>query len=55
LEESLKALENDFEFLLKGGVFTEDLIQTWIEAKRKEIDEIRFIPHPKEFELYFDI
>ncbi|RMH08353.1 MAG: type I glutamate--ammonia ligase, partial [Aquificota bacterium] len=55
LEEALKALENDYEFLLKGGVFTEELIQLWIESKRKEIDEIRFIPHPKEFELYFDI
>ncbi len=54
LEEALKALESDYEFLLKGGVFTEDLIQAWIEAKRKEIDAIRFTPHPKEFELYFD-
>ena len=55
LEESLKELEKDYEFLLKGGVFTEEFIQLWIEAKREEIDQIRFIPHPKEFELYFDI
>ena len=55
LEEALNELEKDYEFLLKGGVFTEEFIQLWIEAKRAEIDEIRFIPHPKEFELYFDI
>jgi glutamine synthetase len=55
LEESLKALESDHEFLLKGDVFTEELLQVWVEAKRKEMDEIRFIPHPKEFEIYFDV
>ncbi len=55
LEEALNELENDYEFLLKGGVFTEEMIQLWIESKRAEIDEMRFIPHPKEFELYFDI
>ncbi len=55
LEEALNELENDYEFLLKGGVFTEELIQLWIETKRAEIDELRFTPHPKEFELYFDI
>ncbi len=55
LEESINELEKDYEFLLKGGVFTEEFIQLWIEAKRAEIDEMRFIPHPKEFELYFDI
>jgi len=55
LEESIKALENDYEFLLKGGVFTEEFIELWIESKKAEIDQLRFIPHPKEFELYFDI
>ncbi len=55
LEEALKALEKDYEFLLKGGVMSEEFIELWIESKRAEIDEIRFIPHPKEFELYFDI
>ncbi len=55
LEEALSELEKDYEFLLKGGVFTEEFIQLWIEAKRAEIDELRFTPHPKEFELYFDI
>ncbi|MCX8060795.1 MAG: glutamine synthetase, partial [Aquificaceae bacterium] len=55
LEEALKALEKDYEFLLKGGVFTEEFLELWISSKKKEVDEIRFIPHPKEFELYFDI
>ncbi len=56
LDESLKALHEDHEFLLKGGVFTDDAIETWIEYKREnEIDPIRLRPHPHEFELYFDI
>ena len=56
LEEVLQALEEDHEFLLKGGVFTQDLIDTWIEYKRKkENDAIRLRPHPYEFALYFDI
>jgi glutamine synthetase len=55
LDEALDALEADHEFLLKGGVFTEDLIQTWIEYKRKEeADAVRLRPHPWEFALYYD-
>ncbi|MDR5695005.1 MAG: type I glutamate--ammonia ligase [Armatimonadota bacterium] len=55
LEESLRALEEDHAFLLRGGVFTEDLIETWIAYKRrKEIDYIRLRPHPSEFYLYYD-
>ncbi len=56
LEEVLSALENDHKFLLKGGVFTEDLIESWLEYKRKkELDAVRLRPHPYEFALYFDI
>jgi len=56
LDEALEHLENDKEFLLKGGVFTEDVIDTWITYKRtREIDAIRLRPHPYEFNLYFDI
>ena len=52
---SLDALEADHEFLLKGGVFTEDLIHTWIEYKRnEEADQVRLRPHPWEFALYYD-
>ncbi len=56
LDEALSHLENDKDFLLKGGVFTEDVIETWITYKRtKEVDAIRLRPHPFEFNLYFDI
>jgi glutamine synthetase len=56
LPEVLDALEADHEFLLEGDVFTQDLIETWIDYKRKnEVDPIRFRPHPHEFEMYFDI
>jgi glutamine synthetase len=56
LPEVLDALEADHEFLLEGGVFTPDLIETWIDWKRaNEIDPIRLRPHPHEFELYYDI
>jgi glutamine synthetase len=55
LEEALDALEQDHEFLLKGGVFTEDLIRTWIDYKRaEEADQVRLRPHPWEFALYYD-
>jgi glutamine synthetase len=56
LSEALDALEKDHAYLLKGDVFTEDLIEVWIEYKRKrEVDPIRLRPHPYEFALYFDI
>ncbi len=52
----LNNLEEDHEFLLKGGVFTKDLIDTWIAFKRtQEVDYVRLRPHPAEFELYFDL
>ncbi|MDT7545701.1 MAG: glutamine synthetase, partial [Actinomycetota bacterium] len=56
LDEVLIALENDHEYLLEGGVFTPDLIETWIAYKREtEIDALRLRPHPYEFQLYYDI
>src|SRR5205809_126655 len=56
LDESLKALEADHDFLLKGDVFTPQLIERWIAYKRdKEITPLRMRPHPLEFSLYFDI
>ncbi|MFE9118081.1 type I glutamate--ammonia ligase [Streptomyces sp. NPDC007172] len=52
----LDALEADNEYLQAGGVFTSDLIETWIDYKRTaEIAPIQLRPHPHEFELYFDI
>jgi len=56
LTEALDALEADHEFLLRGGVFTEKLIEAWIDYKREhEVDPIRLRPHPYEFSLYYDI
>jgi glutamine synthetase len=55
LTEALEALKQDMDFLTEGGVFTKDFINTWIEWKNKEIDSLRLSPHPKEFELYYDI
>jgi glutamine synthetase len=55
LSEVLDALEKDNEFLLRGGVFTEDLIYTWIAYKReREVDPVALRPHPYEFFLYYD-
>ncbi|MEJ7651793.1 MAG: type I glutamate--ammonia ligase, partial [Nakamurella sp.] len=49
-------LEVDHDYLLEGGVFTSDLIETWIKIKREqEIDPIRLRPHPYEFALYYDL
>lgn len=56
LDVVLDALEKDHDFLLKGDVFTRDVVETWIEYKRKrEVDAIRLRPHPWEFALYFDV
>jgi len=55
LDEAIKALEKDHAFLLKGDVFTEDFIEMWIAAKRKEHDALRLRPHPYEFFLYYDV
>jgi glutamine synthetase len=56
LDAVLDRLEVDHDYLLDGGVFTSDLIETWIEYKRtNEIDPIRLRPHPHEFAMYYDI
>ena len=56
LEGALQALERDHEFLLKGDVFTEDVIETWINYKMEhEVQALRIRPHPYEFALYYDI
>lgn len=55
LEEALRALEADHEFLLRGDVFTPDVIETWVRHKRQhEIDPLQLRPHPYEFCLYYD-
>lgn len=56
LDEAIAALKKDHEFLLRGGVFTQDVIDMWIKYKsEREIDPVRLRPHPYEFYLYFDI
>ena len=56
LDEALKALEDDHKYLTKGGVFTPELIDLWIQYKTKnEADPVRMRPHPYEFHLYYDI
>jgi glutamine synthetase len=56
LEEVLDALESDHQWLLEGGVFTQDVIDTWLEYKRvHELEAVRLRPHPHEFALYYDI
>lgn len=54
LTKALDALEQDNEYLLSGGVFTEDLLESWIELKRREVDAVRVRPTPHEFELYYN-
>ncbi len=56
LDEALKALQEDHEYLMKGDVFTEDVIDTWINYKiEKEIKPMALQPHPFEFSLYYDV
>ena len=56
LDVALDALEGDHDFMLKGDVFTETLIERWISYKRtKEVDPIRMRPTPLEFQMYFDV
>jgi glutamine synthetase len=56
LEEALDALEDDHAFLMKGDVFTEELLENYVSYKRKfESDAVRLRPHPYEFALYYDI
>jgi glutamine synthetase len=56
LEDALDALQRDHAFLVKGDVFTEELLRTYVNYKRsKEVDAIRLRPHPYEFALYYDV
>jgi len=55
LSRALDALEKDHAFLLEGDVFTEDIIEAWLEIKRKEEKDIVLRPHPREFERYLGV
>jgi glutamine synthetase len=55
LEEVLDALDADRDFLMRGGVFTEDLIEEWLGFKRASAKQVALRPHPYEFYLYSDV
>ncbi len=55
LDVALNALENDKDFLLQGDVFTEDMIDGYIELKREEVERLQMTTHPVEFELYYSV
>ena len=56
LESALDALARDYQFLLRGDVFTEEMLNTFIDYKReKEVNAMRLRPHPYEFQMYYDI
>jgi glutamine synthetase len=55
LEEALDALEADHEYLTAGGVFPEELLRSFIRAKREECRAMSAIPHPAEFERYYNL
>ncbi len=55
LDEALNALDNDREFLLKGGVFTNDLIDSYIGLKNDEVTRLRMTTHPVEFDMYYSL
>ncbi|MGL4454453.1 MAG: glutamine synthetase, partial [Plesiomonas sp.] len=55
LEEAMQALNENREFLTRGGVFTDEFIDSYIELKRADIDRVRMMPHPVEFEMYYSV
>ena len=55
LDEALNALEEDHDYLTQGGVFPEELITNFIKTKREEVRQLNAIPHPAEFEKYFNL
>jgi glutamine synthetase len=54
LNGALEALDADKDYLLAGGVFTEDFISNWIALKYEEVQQLRQRPHPHEFSMYYD-
>ncbi len=55
LDQALECLDKDREFLTRGGVFTDDVINAYIELKMQEVDNYRMTPHPVEFEMYYSL
>ncbi|AWX13821.1 type I glutamate--ammonia ligase [Mergibacter septicus] len=55
LEEALNALATDHDFLTRGGVFSQDFIEAYIDLKAKDVERLRMLPHPVEFEMYYSL
>ncbi|MFG1490877.1 glutamine synthetase, partial [Oceanospirillum sp. HFRX-1_2] len=55
LEEALNCLDGDREFLTKGGVFTDDMIDAYIELKKEDVARVNMTTHPIEFDLYYSV
>jgi glutamine synthetase len=55
LDQALEALDQDREFLTKGGVFTDDFIDSFINLKMEDVTRMRMTPHPIEFEMYYSV
>jgi glutamine synthetase len=55
LEEALDELEIDNEFLRRGGIFTDEVLDQWVRIKTEEINSINTMPHPFEYEMYFNL
>jgi glutamine synthetase len=53
LEEALEALDKDREFLTRGGVFSDGMIDAYLELKMQEVQRLRMTPHPAEFDMYY--
>ena len=55
LADAIDALKEDHAFLLEGGVFDQGMIDSYIELKQSEVDQVRQHPNPMEFDMYFDL
>jgi glutamine synthetase len=55
LDEALSSLDKDRKFLTQGGVFTDDMIDSYIELRKAEVDRYRMTPHPVEFAMYYSV
>ncbi|NJM33242.1 MAG: glutamine synthetase, partial [Limnobacter sp.] len=55
LEQALEALDQDREFLTRGGVFTNDMLDAYIALKMEEVQRFRMTPHPIEYDMYFSL
>jgi glutamine synthetase len=55
LDQALEALDRDREFLTRGGVFSHELLDAYLELKARELDRLRVAPHPVEFDMYYTL